>query len=110
MQIKPHIKLIPKGLLGGADITWVDRVSKFGNRCSRPRYPNIQKCWFYSELLDKQLAFHVTTSVMRSIDKKGGLDAYLLRTCDKKLGSDVAISWKSILQYAASKKYPITAQ
>lgn len=33
----------------------------------------------YSEILDDMLRFHLTASTLRSIDKAGGLDNYLLK-------------------------------
>lgn len=34
----------------------------------------------YSETLDEMIKFHITTSALRSIDKYGGLDNYLLKS------------------------------
>jgi len=34
----------------------------------------------YSEVLDEMIPFHVTTSALRTIDKYGGLDQYLLKS------------------------------
>jgi large subunit ribosomal protein L28 len=34
----------------------------------------------YSEVLDEMIKFHVTASALRSIDKYGGLDNYLLKS------------------------------
>ena len=40
--------------------------------------PNVFKKKVYSEVLDEMVPFHLTTSALRSIDKAGGLDNYLL--------------------------------
>ena len=40
--------------------------------------PNVQKKRVYSEVLDEMVRFHLTASTLRSIDKAGGLDQYLL--------------------------------
>lgn len=40
--------------------------------------PNVFKKRVYSEVLDEMVRFHLTTSTLRSIDKAGGLDNYLL--------------------------------
>ena len=40
--------------------------------------PNVFKKRVYSEVLDELIRFHLTTSTLRSIDKAGGLDNYLL--------------------------------
>lgn len=40
--------------------------------------PNVFIKRVYSETLDGMIRFHLTTSTLRSIDKAGGLDNYLL--------------------------------
>ena len=40
--------------------------------------PNVFTKRVYSETLDDMLRFHLTASTLRSIDKAGGLDNYLL--------------------------------
>jgi large subunit ribosomal protein L28 len=40
--------------------------------------PNVFKKRVYSEILDAMIPFHLTASTLRSIDKAGGLDNYLL--------------------------------
>jgi large subunit ribosomal protein L28 len=42
--------------------------------------PNVQYKKLYSEVLDEMIKFHVTASALRSIDKYGGLDNYLLKS------------------------------
>lgn len=49
----------------------------------------------YSESLSQFIEVKVTTSVLRTIDKKGGLDKYLLETRDKNLFSEKAIELKT---------------
>ena len=51
----------------------------------------------YSETLDKMIPFRVTTTALRTIDKVGGLDNYLLYTREDKLGSDVGLKWKEVI-------------
>lgn len=54
----------------------------------------------YSESLSQFVEVKVTTSVLRTIDKKGGLDKYLLETRDKNLFSEKALELKSkIINY-----------
>lgn len=54
----------------------------------------------YSEALDRMVRLNVTTAAMRTIDKYGGLDAYLLETPDKKLASDVGTKLKEQIRAA----------
>ena len=42
--------------------------------------PNVFKKRVYSEVLDEMIQFHLTTSALRSIDKAGGLDNYLMKS------------------------------
>ena len=42
--------------------------------------PNVFLKRVYSETLDEMVRFHLTTSALRSIDKMGGLDNYLLKS------------------------------
>ena len=41
--------------------------------------PNVFIKRVYSEILDAMIPFHLTTSALRSIDKAGGLDNYLMQ-------------------------------
>jgi large subunit ribosomal protein L28 len=45
--------------------------------------PNVFIKRVYSETLDAMIKFHLTTAALRSIDKAGGLDNYLL--CNDKI-------------------------
>lgn len=40
--------------------------------------PNVFAKRVYSEILDEMIRFHLTAATLRSIDKAGGLDNYLL--------------------------------
>ena len=51
--------------------------------------PNTQAKALFSEALGGRVRVTVTTSALRSIDRAGGLDAYLLATPPAKLDSDV---------------------
>lgn len=66
-------------------------------RTKRKWSPNVQNKRIYSETLDKMIPFRVTTTALRTIDKVGGLDNYLLYTKEEKLGSDVGLKWKEII-------------
>ena len=42
--------------------------------------PNVFKKKLYSEILNEQIIFSVTTSALKTMDKMGGLDNYLLQS------------------------------
>ena len=62
-----------------------NNVSHAKNRTKRRFYPNLQNISFLSELLGKKIQLKVATSTIRTVEKKGGLDAYLINTSNTKL-------------------------
>lgn len=76
-----------KGVLTGNNVS-------HSNRRTRRRFlPNIQQASLYSEALGRTVRLKLAASGIRTIEHKGGLDAYLLGTADKKL-TDEAIRLK----------------
>ena len=56
------------------------------NRKTHRRFdPNLQKVTLYSDLLRRNVGMRVTTRAIRTVQKVGGLDAYLVGTDDAKL-------------------------
>jgi len=68
-----------RGLYDGKDIRTGNNVSFSQRKTKRKFKPNVFRKRLYSEILDDMLRFHLTTSALRSIDKAGGLDNYLLQ-------------------------------
>lgn len=67
-----------RGLYNGKDIQTGNNVS-FSMRSTKRKFkPNVFSKRVYSEILDEMVRFHLTASTLRSIDKAGGLDNYLL--------------------------------
>mmetsp|Transcript_8382 Transcript_8382/g.18778 ORF Transcript_8382/g.18778 Transcript_8382/m.18778 type:complete len:191 (+) Transcript_8382:148-720(+) len=78
--IRPRSSRSQRGLYDGKDVRFGNNVP-FSMKKTRRRWnPNLQKKKVYSEILDEMIPFHLTTSALRSIDKYGGLDEYLLRS------------------------------
>jgi large subunit ribosomal protein L28 len=67
-----------RGLYDGKDIRTGNNLSFSMKSTKRTFKPNVFKKRVYSEILDEMIQFHLTTSALRSIDKAGGLDNYLL--------------------------------
>ncbi len=53
------------------------KVSHANNKTKRRFLPNLKKVKFRSEILNKSLRITVSNSGIRSVDKKGGFDAYI---------------------------------
>ncbi|CDH58978.1 mitochondrial ribosomal protein l28 [Lichtheimia corymbifera JMRC:FSU:9682] len=90
-------KRAQRGLFGGKHIQFGNNNPFSKKKTRRNWLPNVQSKKLYSETLDRFLDLKVTTSVLRTIDKKGGLDQYLLETRDKNLCSDKALELKSVI-------------
>ncbi|MDP6390607.1 MAG: 50S ribosomal protein L28 [Alphaproteobacteria bacterium] len=62
-----------------------NNVSHAHNKTRRRFLPNIQRTSMMSDALGKTVRLRVSVNAIRTIDFKGGLDAYLLGTPDRKL-------------------------
>ena len=67
-----------RGLYDGKDIRTGNNLSFSMNHTKRTFKPNVFLKKVYSEILDEMVRFHLTTSTLRSVEKCGGLDNYLL--------------------------------
>ncbi|KAG7342484.1 50S ribosomal protein L28 [Nitzschia inconspicua] len=67
-----------RGLYDGKDVRSGNNLSFSMKATKRTFKPNVFVKKVYSETLDEMVRFHLTTSALRSIDKMGGLDNYLL--------------------------------
>ena len=74
-----------------------NNVSHAKNRTKRRFMPNLQKISFTSEKLGKSIQLKVAASTIRTVEKKGGLDEFLLNTSNTKLPSEAKKIKKQIL-------------
>ena len=74
-----------------------NNVSHANNKTKRRFLPNLQKISFSSEKLGKSIQLKVAASTVRTVEKKGGLDEYLLKTSNIKLSSEARKIKKQIL-------------
>ena len=66
--------------------------------------PNVFQKRVYSETLDEMVRFHLTTSALRSIDKAGGLDNYLLTSEYVTEGEGLAVKQRILKKMARDAK------
>jgi len=69
----------------GTGVQTGNNVSHAHNKTRRRWLPNLQHASLHSEALGQSVRLRLTTRAISSIDKKGGLDAYLLATPVKDL-------------------------
>lgn len=80
-----------------------NNVSHAKNRTRRKFNPNLQNASLYSELLDRSVAVKISTAGLRTLDHKGGLDAYLLATAPSKLPEELRPLKAQVVAAAAKK-------
>ena len=85
-----------KGVMAG------NNVSHAHNKTRRRFLPNIQVASLLSDALGRSVRLKLSTRAIRTIEKKGGLDAFLLGTPDAKL-PDEARRLKRAVKKAAAK-------
>ena len=75
-----------------------NNVSHANNKTKRRFIPNLQNVSLYSDKLEKKLKFRIATSTLRTVEKTGGIDKFLLNAFNKYLSSDAKKYKKSILK------------
>ena len=70
-----------------------NNVSHANNRTKRRFIPNLQRVKLYSGTLQKYINLNITVRTMKTVEKNGGLDSYLIKTSNINL-DDTAIKIK----------------
>ena len=71
--------------LTGKKVQFGHNVSHSKRRTNRRFQPNLQRVTLASEALGQGVPLRISTRALRSVQKKGGLDLFLLKTADKDL-------------------------
>ena len=74
-----------------------NNVSHAKNRTRRRFLPNLQNTTFISEKLGRSIQLRVAVSAIRTVEKRGGLDEYLLSASNTKLPPEALKIKKKIL-------------
>jgi large subunit ribosomal protein L28 len=88
--------LTGKGVVSG------NNVAHSNTKTKRRFQPNLQNVTLLSDALGRKLSLRIATSTLRTVQKHGGLDAFLLGTDDAKLAPQ-ALRLKRSIQRAHSK-------
>jgi large subunit ribosomal protein L28 len=87
----------------GVGVQYGNNVSHANNRTRRRFLPNLQHASLMSEALGATVRVRIAVSALRTIEHRGGLDAFLLSTPDAKL-SDEARRIKRRIERAQAKR------
>ncbi len=80
-----------------------NNVSHANNKTRRRFLPNLQPASLLSDALGHAVTLRLSTRGIRTVERNGGIDAFLLGTPDRKLQPE-ALSLKRRILRAAAKK------
>ena len=75
-----------------------NNVSHANNRTKRRFIPNLQNVKLYSGTLQKYINLNITVRTMKTVEKNGGIDSYLIKTSNKNLAETAIKIKKQILK------------
>ena len=75
-----------------------NNVSHANNRTKRRFIPNLQNVKLYSSNLQKYINLNITVRTMKTVEKNGGLDSYLIKTSNRNLADTALKIKKQILK------------
>ena len=72
----------------GKTVMTGNNVSHANNKTRRRFLPNLQHATMHSESLGRRVSLRLSTSAMRTIEKHGGLDAFLMQARNAELADE----------------------
>jgi large subunit ribosomal protein L28 len=84
------------------------RVSHSNIKTKRRFLPNLLNVTLMSDALERSVKLRVSANALRTIDHRGGLDTFLLKTNDDELSSK-ALELKRLVRKARQQKAPAAA-
>jgi large subunit ribosomal protein L28 len=87
----------------GRGVQTGNNVSHANNRSRRRFLPNLQHASLLSDVLGETVQVRLSTGAIRTIEKRGGLDAFLLSTSDGDLGKKALILKRRIKKAQAGQ-------
>ena len=79
-----------------------NNVSHANNKTKRRFLPNLQEVTLESEALGRSFRLRISNHALRSVDHRGGLDAFLKKAKDEELSSDALAIKKEIAKLQAA--------
>jgi large subunit ribosomal protein L28 len=86
-----------KGVLSG------NNVSHANNKTRRRFLPNLQEASLLSDTLGADVKMRLSTRGIRTVEKNGGIDAFLLGTPNSRLPEEALVIKRRIVKAAARK-------
>jgi len=80
-----------------------NNVSHAKNRTRRRFLPNLNDVTLQSETLDRGIKLRITAAALRTVDHRGGLDAFLAKAKDEELSTSALKVKKEIARAAQAE-------
>ncbi|MBV1896459.1 MAG: 50S ribosomal protein L28 [Rhodobacteraceae bacterium] len=80
-----------------------NNVSHAKNRTRRRFLPNLNDVTLQSEILDRGIKLRITAAALRTVDHRGGLDAFLAKAKDEDLSTNALKVKKEIAKAAQAE-------
>ncbi len=87
----------------GRGVLTGNNVSHANNRSRRRFLPNLQRASLLSDVLGETVQVRLSTGAIRTVEKRGGLDAFLLSTSDAELGKKALVLKRRIKKAQANQ-------
>ena len=88
-------ELTGKGPMSG------NNVSHAKNRTRRRFLPNLQDVTLISDVLGRSFRLRISSAALRTVDPRGGFDAFLLKAKDAELSSEALKIKKEVVKASA---------
>ena len=95
--------------LSGKGVMTGHKVSHSNIKSNRRFLPNLNTVTLQSEMLGRSFRFRIAASTLRTVDHRGGLDAFLLKARDTELSPRALKVKKDMLAKAATVGEPAAA-
>ncbi|MCW1917221.1 50S ribosomal protein L28 [Rhodobacter sp. KR11] len=79
-----------------------NKISHANNKTRRRFLPNLNETTLISDILGRSFQLRITAHALRTVDHRGGLDAFLLKAKDTELSSDALAIKKDVLKAMAA--------
>jgi large subunit ribosomal protein L28 len=89
--------------VSGKGVQVGNNVSHANNKTKRRYLPNLQRISMMSDALGSQIRLRVTTRAIKTIEKNGGIDAWLLGTADSRLTPELKRLKRTVARRSAAK-------
>ncbi len=75
-----------------------NKISHANNKTRRRFLPNLNEVTLISDALGRSFQLRISAAALRSVDHRGGLDAFLLKAKDDELSSDARAIKKEVVK------------